>query len=149
VSTPGLPRRIAAIIYDSLLIIPLIMGVVAMATAIGVAITGDSGNGDYSATLPPLLVQAMAALCITGFYTYFWRLRGQSLGMQAWRIRLVNDAHSTISLRQSLLRCAGAALSLAPAGLGYLWCMIDREGLSWHDRLSGTRLELLPKKPKK
>ena len=30
-------------------------------------------------------------------------------------------------------------------GLGYLWVMIDRERLSWHDRISRTRLVMLSK----
>jgi len=33
-----------------------------------------------------------------------------------------------------------------PAGLGFLWAMIDRQGLTWHDRLSQTYLMLEPKK---
>ncbi len=132
-------------VYDSLLIIPLIMGVIAVATAIGVVASGDSGNGDYSATVPPLLVQVLAATCVVGFYSYFWCLKGQTLGMQAWRIKLISDQHGTVTRRQAAIRCAGALLSILPIGLGYLWCIIDKERLCWHDRLSGTRLELLPK----
>ena len=136
-------------VYDGLLIIPLIMGVVALATAIAVVVSGDPGNGDYSATLPPLLVQSLAVICVVGFYSYFWRLRGQTLGMQAWRIQLIDCEAEEISLGQALLRCAAAVLSLAPVGLGYLWCLFDKERLTWHDRLTGTRLRLLPKPSKK
>ncbi|MEM0953196.1 MAG: RDD family protein [Pseudomonadota bacterium] len=146
---PGLPRRVAAMVYDGFLVIPLIMGVVALATAVGVAVTGDPGDGDYSATLPPFLVQSLALSCVVGFYCYFWRLRGQTLGMQAWRLQLVGDSGDKVSLRQSLTRCAAAFLSFAPAGLGYVWCLIDSERLCWHDRLSGTHLRLVPKPSKK
>lgn len=145
---PGLPRRLAAILYDSLLILPLIMLAVAIATGIAVAITGDAGDGDYSATLPPLLVQVIAALCVMGFYGYFWRLRGQTLGMQAWRIRLHSFDDRPISLRQIVLRCLGAALSTLPLGAGFLWSVVDRHGRCWHDYLSRTELELLPRQRK-
>lgn len=145
---PALPRRLAAMVYDSLLVIPLIMGVVAVATAIGVVATGDSGNADYSATVPPLLVQVLAISCVVGFYSYFWCLRGQTLGMQAWRIKLISDQHENVTYRQAGIRCAGALLSLLPGGLGYFWCLFDKERLCWHDRMSGTRLELLPKAKK-
>ena len=77
-------------------------------------------------------------------------LKGQTLGMQAWRIRLrsIDEAQTTISLRQALLRCAGALVSLLPLGAGYWWCLVDRHGRYWHDYLSGTELELLPKEKK-
>jgi len=33
---------------------------------------------------------------------------------------------------------------LLPAGLGWWWMLVDRERLAWHDRLSGTRIVLVP-----
>ena len=39
-------------------------------------------------------------------------------------------------------------LSAACVGLGYLWCLFDRDKRYWHDILSGTRLVLLPKRQK-
>jgi uncharacterized RDD family membrane protein YckC len=144
--SPGLARRLAAILYDTLLVLPLIMLAVAIATGLAVAITGDSGDGDYSATLPPLVVQAIALLCVLAFYGTFWRLRGQTLGMQAWRIRLRSFDGSPVRLRQVVLRCLAAVLSILPLGAGYLWCIVDRHGRCWHDYLSRTELELLPKR---
>jgi uncharacterized RDD family membrane protein YckC len=146
--TPGLLRRLAAILYDAFLVLPLVMAAVALATLITVLVTGDSGD-DYSATLHPVVVQALALGCIMLFFGYFWRLNGQTLGMQAWRLRLRNLRGGTVSYRQVALRCLGACLSIAALGLGYLWCLVDREGRTWHDYLSGTELELLPKQKKK
>ena len=146
--TPGLPRRLAAIVYDTLLILPIILLALAIATGILVWISGDPGDNDYSAVLPPLVVQAIAASCFAGVYCYFWRLRGQTLGMQAWRIRLRSADGGPVSLRQALFRCLCAPLSIAPLGAGYLWCLVDSQGRSWHDRLSGTELELVPKRDK-
>ena len=143
---PGLLRHLAAMLYDAFLVIPIIMAAVALATLVAVTIAGDTGE-DYSATLPPLLVQALAVSCIAVFYGYFWRLRGQTLGMQAWRIRLRSQSGEHINRKQVVLRCLGALFSVALFGLGYLWCLVDRQGHSWHDMLSGTELELLPKKP--
>ncbi len=145
---PGLLRRLAAMLYDTFLVLPMVMAVVAVATGIGVAISGDPGNGDYSATLPPWLVQLLTAGCIVGFYSYFWLLKGQTLGMQAWRLRLRSFDGDAISPGQALLRCLGAALSLLPAGAGYLWSLVDRNKRCWHDYVSRTELELLPKPDK-
>jgi uncharacterized RDD family membrane protein YckC len=131
-------------VYDGFLILPVIMATVAIATGVAVLAGNDSGS-NYSATLPPLLVQALAIVCVVCFYSCFWRLKGQTLGMQAWRIKLYSLRGDTISYRQVGLRCLGAGLSLAAFGLGYLWSLVDRDGRCWHDYLSGTALELLPK----
>ena len=48
-----------------------------------------------------------------------------------------------MTLRQSLIRCAGAMLSMLALGLGYLWILFDRDGLAWHDRISNTRLVMV------
>jgi len=141
-----LPRRLAALVYDTLLILPAIMAVVAVATAIRTGLTGHAGDGDYGAILPAWLVQLLAVSTVACFYGYFWCKSGQTLGMQAWRIRLRSDRADAVSARQALLRIAGAAVSLAAFGLGFLWCLFDPEGRYWHDRWSGSRLELLPKR---
>ncbi|MEP5766630.1 MAG: RDD family protein [Halieaceae bacterium] len=143
---PGLLRRLAAIVYDTCLVLPLVMLVIALATGLQIAITGEQGELDYSATLHPLIVQLLALCSVSLFFGYFWRLKGQTLGMQAWRIKLRVIDGSELSYWQVLLRCLGAALSLAAAGAGYWWCLFDRNGRCWHDYLSGTELELLPKR---
>jgi uncharacterized RDD family membrane protein YckC len=36
-----------------------------------------------------------------------------------------------------------ALLSISCGGLGYLWALVDKERLTWHDRISGTRVVLI------
>ena len=91
-------------------------------------------------------MRALALFSTVAFYCGFWLLKGQTLGMQAWRIRLRSFQGETVTPRQAVLRCLGAFVSLLPAGAGYWWCLIDRNGRYWHDYLSGTELELLPKR---
>ncbi len=136
---PGLPRRLAALLYDSLLILPVIMLLVAAAMAAQALWRGAGAE-----PISPLRVQALALFGVMAFYTGFWRLRGQTLGMQAWRIQLRTFAGAPVSARQCLLRCLAALLSLAALGLGFWWCLIDRRRRYWHDYLSGTELYLLP-----
>ncbi len=139
--SPGLPRRLAALIYDILLVLPLIM----LSVAAGLfLLTVLQGNADP--VLNPHVVQLIALLCVMAFFSAFWRKKGQTLGMQAWRIQLVSDRGERVSLAQCLRRCLGAVVSAACLGAGYWWCLFDREGRYWHDRWSGTRLVLLPKK---
>ena len=143
---PALPRRLIAIVYDTLLVLPLIMLSVAIALGLYGALLKLTGGPPDTLSLNPYLVRALGFLTCVGFFSAFWLKSGQTLGMQAWRIKLVRSSDGeTATAGQALLRCAGAALSVACLGLGYLWCLVDRNRRSWHDYLSGTELILLPK----
>ncbi len=146
--SPSLLRHLMAMVYDALLVIALIF--VVSAAVLGFTFWLSGGEREV---LPPVLEQLVIVVCLFGFYSAFWIKSGQTLGMQAWRIQLVSDSGGSPSVRQALLRCAGATLSLGCAGLGYLWKLVDRNDRYWHDYMSATHLVLLPrrsrnKKPK-
>ncbi|WP_241521110.1 RDD family protein [Kineobactrum sediminis] len=147
IPAPALPRRLMAMLYDTLLVIPLIGVTVAVATVIEMDVTGAANSGDYY-QMHPQLVQAIAFACTTLFFTAFWSKSGQTLGMQAWRIKLVDNAGNVPSRGRCVLRCIAALLSAACLGMGYWWSLIDRRRKYWHDHLSGTELILLPKREK-
>lgn len=140
---PGLPRRLAAMLYDTFLVLPLIMLMVALAMAIQIAL-----GPPCEPPLPDWLVRAIAVLCCLGFYGVFWLKGGQTLGMQAWRIRLVAFDGGDITPLQVLRRIGGALLSAACLGCGFWWCLLDSKHRYWHDYLSGTELRLVAKKQK-
>lgn len=136
-SPPGLLRRLAAILYDWLLLIgTMIVGSLPMVWLLG---------GAPRTLGAQIAFRLFLAAIAFGFFSWFWTHGGQTLGMRAWRLRLVSSSGGPVSWRQAFLRFAGAILSLACLGLGYLWVMHDKERRAWHDRLSDTRLELLPK----
>ena len=146
-SPPSLLRRLAALLYDTLLVIPLVGVTVALASALEMWLLGVSEGGDYY-QMNPHIVQLLSIACVAIFFTLFWRKGGQTLGMQAWRIKLVDGSGNTPGTARCLLRCAAALASLLPAGLGYWWWLVDKQGRYWHDHLSCTHLELLPKQKK-
>ncbi len=78
------------------------------------------------------------------FFAGFWTHGGQTLGMRAWRIRLVGRGGGRVSWGQATLRFFAAIVSWLALGLGFLWALVDRERHAWHDRCSGTRLIRLP-----
>lgn len=129
-------RRLAALIYDGL----LLLGIVFVGSAALLPLTGGQaiapGNIGYQLYLLGLIVL---------FYGWCWTHGGQTLGMSAWKIRVQNQNGNTIGWRRSLLRLACAVLSWLPCGLGYLWILIDSEGKTWHDRLSKTVVVRVPK----
>ena len=142
---PALPRRLAAMLYDTLLVLPLVMVSVALMLGLRIVLTGAPVD-DTLEPLNPYLVQAISVLTVMAFFCWFWLKSGQTLGMQAWRIKLVDFHGKPPTLWRVALRCLAAVLSIACVGLGYLWCLVDRRRRYWHDYLSGTELVLLPKR---
>ena len=130
-------RRIAAMLYDGLLILALLF----LATLPFIAIRG----GEPVASSENLLYQVILGAVIFGFFVGFWVRSGRTLGMQSWRLQLetVDGGHPTIG--QATLRFFASLLSWLPAGLGFLWSLWDKDKLAWHDRLSGTRIVYYPK----
>lgn len=139
---PGLWHRLAAIFYDSWLVAAIwLIGATAETF-----IRAGLGIGDDGGSRWPL--QAFLLLSPAVFFGWFWTHGGQTLGMRAWRLKLLDSSGNPVTWRQSLIRYGAAWLSLLALGLGYLWVWIDPQGLSWHDRLSGTRLVVLQKRAK-
>lgn len=81
------------------------------------------------------------------FYFIFWRIKGQSLGMQVWKIKTVDDADQIISTRQALYRLFLASICIAPAGAGFFWMLFNKQRLTLYDQLSNTRVIYLGSKP--
>ena len=133
----SLARRFAAMLYDGLLVLALMF----IATLPFVAVRGGEpveaeGNQLYQATM--LLVVYL-------FFTGFWSWSGKTLGMQSWRLRLEKPDGRVPGFGTASLRFAAAILSWLPLGLGFFWQLWDKDRLTWHDRLSGTRVRHYPK----
>jgi uncharacterized RDD family membrane protein YckC len=79
---------------------------------------------------------------LTGLYaTASWRRGGQTLGMRPWRLSVVAADGRKPTWRALWLRYAVGTLSLLVGGLGFWWAWFDREKLTWHDRISNTRMQ--------
>jgi uncharacterized RDD family membrane protein YckC len=65
--------------------------------------------------------------------------------MRAWCLQVVREDGGKFGWRDAALRFFSAMLSWLCLGLGFLWILIDKEKLAWHDRLSRTRVVLLSK----
>jgi len=141
--SPSLLRRLTAMFYDALLVLALVAAVNGLALAALVKVTAGEQQ-----VLNAHLAQLLTALSIVLFFSIFWVKSGQTLGMQTWRIKLVDFNGGPPSIGKSILRCLGALLSAACLGLGYLWCLVDRNHRYWHDYISGTELILLPNREK-
>jgi uncharacterized RDD family membrane protein YckC len=137
-------KRLAATVYDFCILCALTLGYFAVATAIVAAIS-DTQTKDYSPTLNGPIHQIGWAATLIGFYCFFWMRIGQTVAMKTWRLRVVKSDGSSLNLATCILRCILGFISFAAFGLGYFWAFIDKQGLAFHDRLSGTRVVQLPK----
>lgn len=140
---PGLLRRLAAILYDSMLLLGLLLLAVALLVIPYEQLVGTPYPHDEP--VHRLALQAYLLLIVGSFFSYFWVRGGQTLGMRSWRLRVLREDGQPLRWSDAWRRFGAACLALAPLGLGLLWCLLDREGLAWHDRLSNTRLVLVAK----
>ena len=138
----GLLRRLGALLYDSLLLLALFM----VATAIFLPLSGGEAITAVAHPWLELLYRTVLLALLVGFYGLFWTRRGQTLGMASWRLRVEREDGGTLTWGDSLRRLAAAALSLLPAGLGFVWILFDPQRRAWHDRLSHTRIVVLPRR---
>ncbi len=74
-----------------------------------------------------------------------WVRGGQTVGMRAWSLTLVDRNGGRVSAAQGLLRYLCAWVSLLSVGLGFLWIVFDAERCTWHDRAAGTRVLRVPR----
>lgn len=164
--------RLAAIIYDGMLILAMLFLVGAILAVVGTLLFLDVGTTSQEAQKLPIWYQngvmtPAFLLTLVGFYGLFWRKSGQTLGMQTWRLKTVDVHGQLLTWKQSFWRivyacllpllCAtvggmlhGSRLSvLISAFLGfifnYLFCLLNSRGLAVHDMLSNTMTLKVPK----
>src|SRR5690606_18797478 len=124
--------RLLALLYD---LFP-VAGLWFVVAAVFVAVNGDAVTGGALG-----MVEFTVLWLVTGGYAVAsWRRGGQTLGMRPWRLRVVDKDGGAASVRALVVRYVVGQLSLLLAGLGFWWAWIDRDGLAWHDRASGTRM---------
>ena len=92
---------------------------------------------------------AMIALLLGAIYKFLFIVySGSTLGLRAAGLQLTTFDGSPLSRRSRRWRVLASFLSACSAGLGYLWCVIDLNGLCWHDRITRTHIaSLAPVKP--
>lgn len=161
VALATLPRRLAAIVYDGLLLLGVLVGATALALGLAVAVLGSEAVRLHNPLAGNPFFQTYLLLVCFFFYGGFWTHGGQTLGMRAWRLRLQRCDGRGISWWQALLRFLIGSLWLAVVaglhqvlklgavpGLGVgLSCLLLLLALRLPDRASETELVLLPKKP--
>jgi uncharacterized RDD family membrane protein YckC len=153
-STPGLARRLAAFVYEGVLLFGVLMiagYLYSSLTQQRHALQGKTG------------LQAFLFVILAIYFTWFWSRGGQTVAMKAWHIRLVMADGRPVPQWRAFLRYLLAWLWFLPAlatahfaglhGSGAITAIVlagvlayaalsrlrpDRQ--FWHDAVCGTRL---------
>jgi len=126
---PGLPRRLASMVYEALLLF-------AVAFFAAWLFFFASGGRDATHGWPRYVLQLFILVVFAAYFLWSWLRGGQTLAMKAWRIRLVD-----VTPAKAMLRFLYGLL-FVPTGIAVVWAFFDRDRQFLHDRLAGTRLEL-------
>ena len=129
---PGLLRRLASMLYETL----LLLAVIFVASFLFSALTRFRGSGPLLPVFQGYLFAVMG-----GYFTWFWSRGRRTLAMKTWRLQITGTAGGLLSPKRAFCRYCLAWLTLT--GMSILWALVDRERLFLHDRLAGTRLILL------
>ncbi|WP_032097562.1 MULTISPECIES: RDD family protein [unclassified Alteromonas] len=88
-----------------------------------------------------LLIQSWVGLWVAGFFLWFWKRGGQTLGMRAWRLRIFSTVEEPVTMTRLITRLVGSLF-----GLGTLLVLFDfKEKQSLQDRLAKTEVLKLSK----
>ena len=137
-SAPGFLRRLAAQIYDLLLLIAILF----LATALILPFTAGEAVSDQQTLIYRIYILVISFF----FYGWFWTHGGQTLGLRAWKIKVLTRDQKPINWTQALLRFTTAIPSWGFFGIGFLWILVDKNRRGWHDHLSKTALFFDPQK---
>ena len=126
-----LPRRLLAMLYDGIILLGLLM----LASAVALPF----GNVQKVA-LHDFWFTAWLLLVCFAYLGGCWRYGGMTIGMRAWRIKLVSNDDQLVSWARCFLRFLIGALSVSALGLGILWALVDKKNRGWHDLAARTLL---------
>lgn len=147
----GFLRRLAAMVYDILVAVAVGM-VAAMVMTVTLILLFENGVLDkqgyehvsdiiQQSVLYKSIVQGWVFLWVTGFFVWFWRNGGQTIGMRAWRMRLFSTNDKPLGYGRAFMR-----MVYSLGGLGTLLVLLDfKNKQSLQDRLANTEMRVLTK----
>jgi uncharacterized RDD family membrane protein YckC len=90
------------------------------------------------------LAGALGAVTVLLWVVYLFLFvvyTGSTPGLRVARLQLAAFDGSPLNRRSRRWRVLASFLSAFSAGLGYLWCVLDQDGLCWHDRITRSHVQ--------
>jgi uncharacterized RDD family membrane protein YckC len=129
----SIPQRLLAGLVDR-----LILGV-ALAAFAAIFLHLNPARAPLPVVIAGFLV--VAVLLWAAYEFLFIVYTGSTPGLRALRLRLVRFDGSPVGRRVRRWRVLASFLSACSLGLGYLWSVLDEDGLCWHDRITRTHIQ--------
>lgn len=155
-AVPSTWRRIAAIPYEGLLILALLL----------IASFPIAGMKGYTlAGVPHSFYQMYLLVVTSAYFIWLWHHGGQTLPMKTWRFKVVDQSGKSPTVARAVRRFLCALIFFGPAVVGMVllffpdrvrlvvtmwtflpliatvwWANFDPDRQFLHDRLAGTRL---------
>ena len=77
-------------------------------------------------------------LVLAAYGAVMWKLRGSTIGGIVFDLRVVRLDGREVDWETAIVRALSCFLSLAVAGLGFIWIAFDDNNQAWHDKIAGT-----------
>ena len=84
-------------------------------------------------------------LWVVVYHVIFWATKGTTIGGIICGLKVVRLDDRPVDWGVAIVRGLSAFLSLAVAGIGFIWVAFDDEKQSWHDKIAGTTIVKVPK----
>ena len=133
---PSLLKLGACFIYDALAVIALCF----VCALVVIILIGDASYG-----LKRYMLQLFLWIAIGIYFVWCWSKSGQTLAMQTWQLKVVNEDYQLLTWNKATARYMLASVSLMLFGLGFLWAIVDRGHLFLHDRVLNTYIIYVPR----
>jgi uncharacterized RDD family membrane protein YckC len=153
----GILRRLCALFYDTLLVIAVIF----------IAFQPLPLIDELVKVFPFIQILKSLYLLIVWFLSlgWFWTHGGQTVGMKAWRMKLLRENGERLAWPHAMIRFSvsngffllillligndlistkfALMIAVVAISVGFLWMVFDKQGRAWHDILSRTQLVIL------
>lgn len=131
-------KRTMACVYELLILIAIWM----LLTWAFVTIFGDATAGTKR-----LCLQFSLWLVSGLYFVVCWVKTGQTLAMQAWKMKVVGGHGDLLTLQQAMLRYLLASTLMLIFGVSFLYMFLNKQRLFLHDRLLGSRYVMVTQAP--
>jgi uncharacterized RDD family membrane protein YckC/cytoskeletal protein CcmA (bactofilin family) len=75
---------------------------------------------------------------LAAYGAVMWKTRGSTIGGIVFDMRVVRLDGRQIDWETAIIRALSCFLSMAVAGLGFIWIVFDSNNQAWHDKIAGT-----------
>jgi uncharacterized RDD family membrane protein YckC len=90
------------------------------------------------AAFQPVIAGILIWLFTIFYHVLLWFFTGQTIGKALIGLRVVPLSGGRLPIWRAFLRYFGYYLSALALGLGFLWIILDKRRMAWHDKLAHT-----------